>query len=103
MPIRVQPDAFAIHHDPFGKNIWGRILQVKNENISEAEADHDEMRQRLEEMYDRGVGLFVDGRAVLPYDKAIGAVCEDSSYMADYVFGEEGQLAQVRFDKVTER
>lgn len=78
-------------------------MRVRNENISEAEADHDEMWQQLEEMYDRGVSLFVDGRAVVPYDKAIGAVCEDSSYMADYVFGEEGRLAQVRFDKVTER
>ena len=78
-------------------------MRVENENISEAEAEHDEMRQQLEEMYDRGVSLFVDGRAVVPYDKAIGAVCEDSSYMADYVFGEEGRLAQVRFDKVTER
>lgn len=78
-------------------------MRVENENISEAEAEHDEMRQQLEEMYDRGVSLFVDGRAVVPYDKAIGAVCEDSSYMADYVFGEEGQLAQVRFDRVTEQ
>ncbi len=77
-------------------------MQTENEMLSETDADGKGLRDRLERLYDRGIGLFVDGRAVLPCDAAVSAVCEDNCYMADYVFGDKGQIAQIRFDRVTE-
>lgn len=60
------------------------------------------MQLVLEQMRDKGVELFVDGEAVLPVEAAAKAVCEDSPYMADYVFGNAGKIEQVRFDRVTD-
>lgn len=74
---------------------------MKNGNLLETDANQSELRHLLEAMYDSGTSLFVDGRAVLPCDAVVSAVCEDSCYMADYVFGEEGEIAQIRFDRVT--
>ena len=58
------------------------------------------MQSLLELMRNCGVELFVDGRTALPGEAAAKAVCEDSPYMADYVFGSAGKIEQVRFDRV---
>lgn len=55
----------------------------------------------LEQLQEKGVALFVDGKAALPEDAAAKAVQEDSPYMADYVLGTAGNIEQVRFDRVT--
>lgn len=56
---------------------------------------------QLEMLRRRGVELFVDGEAALPVEAAAKAVRENSPYMADYVFGDTGDIEQVRFDRVT--
>lgn len=71
------------------------------ENVSETAAARKNMLNFLEQLRQKGVKLFVDGRTALPGEIASKAVCEDSIYMADYVLGETGAIEQVRFDKVT--
>lgn len=70
-------------------------------NVMEITAARNNMLILLEQMRQKGVRLFVDGEAALPGDIASKAVCEGSTYMADYVLGENGVIEQVRFDKVT--
>ncbi len=57
----------------------------------------------FEQMRDRGVKFYVDDKMAHPMEAAAKSVCEDSPYMADYVFGDAGEIKQVRFDKVTVR
>ncbi len=57
----------------------------------------------LEQLYQNGVDLFVDNRAVRPEEAVARAVRENSPYMADYVLDSRGALTQVRFDRVTRR
>ncbi len=51
-------------------------------------------------MYREGAEFFIDGEVVRVTDAVSKAVKEDSVYMADYVWGEEGKIEQVRLDKV---
>lgn len=67
----------------------------------EMEAVKQRMLSQLEEMSQNGVGLFVDGKKVLPSEAVSMAVREDSPYMADYVLDASGAVEQVRFDRVT--
>ena len=75
--------------------------KVKKEPSMEITAARNKMQALLEQMQQKGVKLFVDGEAALPGEIASKAVCEGSSYMADYVLGENGAIEQVCFDKVT--
>lgn len=75
-------------------------MYEENGKVTEMESARERMRLLLEQMYSHGVELFVDGEAALPIDAAARAVREDSPYMADYVFGDTGNIKQVRFDKV---
>lgn len=60
-----------------------------------------ELIQKLEQYETCGIPLSIDGRAVSPYEIAeIICVCEENSYMADYVVDENGELVQICFDKV---
>ncbi|MCM1057480.1 MAG: hypothetical protein NC517_07735 [Firmicutes bacterium] len=68
--------------------------------VTGLEDAREHMRLLLEQMRSRGVELFVDGEAALPGEAAERAVHEDSPYMADYVFGDAGNIEQVRFDRV---
>ncbi|MCM1026872.1 MAG: hypothetical protein NC432_10585 [Roseburia sp.] len=77
----------------YGKK--GRI-----ENIS---AVREQFKSLLGQMRDCGVELYIDGRRALPEEAAAKSVCEDSPYMADYVFGDAGKIEEVHFDKVTGR
>lgn len=75
-------------------------MYEENGKVTGLESERERMSTLLEQMSSRGVELFVDGRAALPKDAAARAVREDSPYMADYVFGDTGNIEQVRFDKV---
>ncbi|MBR6478748.1 MAG: hypothetical protein IKS85_09910 [Lachnospiraceae bacterium] len=46
----------------------------------------------------KDVKFFVDGECVSP--SVVLEVAEESNYMADYVIGKEGRIAEVRFDRV---
>lgn len=63
----------------------------------------EDLLLQLERMSRNGVGLYVDGKRVLPAEAVSRAVREDSPYMADYVLNDKGAIEQVRFDKVTRR
>ena len=60
--------------------------------VKEMEAARKNMLQRLEQLRQRGVELYL-----------AKAVRENSPYMADYVLDAQGAIEQVRFDKVTRR
>ncbi len=60
-------------------------------------------RKNMLQLRQRGVGLYLDGKAVLPVEAVAKAVRENSPYMADYVLDAQGAIEQVRFDKVTRR
>lgn len=59
-----------------------------------------EMLVSLESLRHKGAAFFVDNEEVLPYEAVMRVVREESVYMADYVVGDKGKIAQVRFDKV---
>ncbi len=69
--------------------------------VTEWEFAREAYTVQLELLCGRGVKLFVDGHAALPREAAARAVRENSPYMADYVLGKEGNIEQVRFDRVT--
>lgn len=75
-------------------------MYEENGEITGLRNARERMRLLLEQMCSQGVELFVDGEAALPGDAAAKAVHEDSPYMADYVFGDAGNIEQIRFDKV---
>lgn len=75
-------------------------MHTKETKRAELDAERLRMQSMLEQMRNKGVELFVDGEAALPGEAAAKAVCEDSPYMADYVFGSTGKIEQVRFDRV---
>lgn len=72
----------------------------KKGRIEDINAAREQLTNLLGQMRDCGVELYVDGRAALPAEAAAKSVCEDSPYMADYVFGDAGKIEQVHFDKV---
>lgn len=76
------------------------MYDVKKDLMKTARED---MLLHLEQMSRNGVGLYVDGKRVLPAEAVSRAVREDSPYMADYVLNDKGTIEQVRFDKVTRR
>lgn len=76
------------------------MYDVKKDLMKTARED---MLLQLEQMSRNGVGLYVDGKRVLPAEAVSRAVREDSPYMADYVLNDKGAIEQVRFDKVTRR
>lgn len=49
-------------------------------------------------LFDKDVNFFVDGKPASPGQ--ILALAEESDYMADYVPGKEGKIAEVRFDRI---
>ena len=69
----------------------------KNQEVSKA---GNRMLSYLERLQNAGAELFVDGEAVLPGEVLRQTVQEQCTYMADYVFGENGTIKQVRFDRV---
>lgn len=54
----------------------------------------------LEQMQKSGVDLFLDGEAVHFEEVIRHTAQEPCTYMADYVLGENGDVKQIRFDRV---
>lgn len=77
--------------------------EAVKKDAAEMSVARENMLILLEQMQQKGVKLFVDGEAALPGEIAARAVCEGSTYMADYVLGDTGALEQIRFDRVTGR
>lgn len=71
-----------------------------NNDRRELEQARNEMLVTLENLRQNGAAFYVDNREVLPYEAVMQVVREESVYMADYVVGDQGKIAQVRFDKV---
>lgn len=76
-------------------------MKKPNMQKKKSEEMRKQMHSHLKKLRESGVELFVDGEAVPPKEAVRRTVCEDSSYMADYVFAENGSIRQVRFDKVS--
>lgn len=60
------------------------------------------MKDRLEDILNQGIELYLDGRPASPSKIAERFVREDAVYMPDFVINEEGILTQVRYDKIKE-
>lgn len=93
-----------IHHGSFWPEEIGKrrkVLDDRYNKVMEWEFAREAYTVQLELLCGRGVKLFVDGRAALPGEAAARTVRENSPYMADYVLGDEGNIEQVRFDRVT--
>ncbi len=60
------------------------------------------MKDRLEDILNQGIELYLDGLPASPSRIAERFVREDAVYMPDFVINEEGILTQVRYDKVKE-
>lgn len=73
---------------------------MQNEGNKIRDAAEERMLAFWQKMNQNGVEFFVDGEIVRPTDAFFRAVKEDSVYMTDYVWGETGQIKQVRLDKV---
>lgn len=73
---------------------------MKDENNKIGDAAEERILSFWKKMKHDGVEFFVDGEVVRPSDAFSRAVKEDGVYMTDYVWGDKGQLKQVRLDKV---
>lgn len=65
--------------------------------------DEEMLEHRLKQMKDTNVALVCDGEAEEPERIMKRCVCEESSYMADYVFDSDGALTELRYDKVSNK
>lgn len=66
------------------------------------EEDEQRLKEKLEQMQHSGVSLFLEGKQATPELIANRCVCEDSTYMADYVLDNDGILKELRYDRVTD-
>ena len=71
-----------------------------NELKREKEKKTAEMKEYLQQMKNLGAEFFVDGEKLEIDAAAHMVVREENRYMADFVFGEEGKVEQIRFDRV---
>lgn len=60
------------------------------------------LREKLEQVRQQGVYLFLEGKPSTPKEIAGKCVCEDADYMADYVLDEDGVLKELRYDRVAD-
>ena len=61
------------------------------------------MKNKLEDILNQGIELYLDGRPASPDRIVERFVREDTVYMPDFVIDEEGILTQVRYDKIMEK
>lgn len=64
----------------------------------------ENLKDSLEDMVKEGVLLYVDDRLASP-NEIIKKQCvhEDSNYMVDFVFNDDGSYKEMRFDKVVNK
>lgn len=73
---------------------------VRRGNVYEKNEQH--LKEKLEKMQHSGVSLFLEGKESTPEIIANKCVCEDQTYMADYVLDDSGTLKELRYDRVTD-
>lgn len=66
------------------------------------EQNKQHFREKLEQVQRTGVDLFLEGEPTTPDIIVSRCVCENSSYMADYVLDDKGILKELRYDWVTD-
>jgi hypothetical protein len=55
----------------------------------------------LKNISNKGIALYLDGKAATPDEIAFHCVNEDEAlYMPDYILDEKGVLKEIRYDKV---
>lgn len=60
------------------------------------------LKEKLEKVRRAGVSLFMEGKPATPESIARKCVCEELTYMADYVLNDAGILTELRYDRVTD-
>lgn len=68
--------------------------------ISQNKTDVVPLRSRLEELEEKGVKLYLNGRPSTTEYILKNCVNEDTVYMPDYVTDESGRIREVRYDKI---
>lgn len=66
------------------------------------ENEEQRLREKLENVRRSGVSLYLEGKPASPEMIADKCVCENTIYMADYVLDDEGNLKELRYDRVTD-
>lgn len=70
------------------------------DNYEKNDQEYTEVKLFLENMQNKGAVLYFDGKAVGSKEAAGRLIREEHQYMADYVIGENGNVEQIRFDKI---
>lgn len=60
------------------------------------------LKEKLEQVQNTGVCLFLEGEPATPAVIAGKCVCENMIYMADYVLDDNGILKELRYDRITD-
>lgn len=71
-----------------------------NKFYKEKERRCEELRERFSQMHENGTGLYV---SATPDEIAGLYVCEELSYMPDYIYDEHGVLVQIMFDRIDKK
>lgn len=66
------------------------------------EKSEQRLQEKLKQVQQSGVSLFIEGQPATPEVIAKKCVCEETTYMADYVLDDAGILKELRYDKVTD-
>lgn len=86
---------------PFGRRACGQEENfLQNLQNDTGNPDEKGMLPLWQQMQREGAVFYVEGKAVSASEAVSRAVREDGAYMADYVFGAEGKVEQVRLDRV---
>lgn len=75
-------------------------MEDENNKSGDGMSGRDCMMTVWQQLGEKGVEFFVDGESVPMQEAFSRAVNEDSVYMADYVWGTEGQIQQIRLDRI---
>jgi hypothetical protein len=62
---------------------------------------YDEVQLLIENVHHHGAQLYFDGKAVGYTEGVLRLVREEHQYMADYIMGDDGNIEQIRFNKIS--
>lgn len=65
------------------------------------EKNEQRLKEKLEQVQQSGVDLFMEGEPATPEIIARKCVREEMVYMADYVLDDSGILKELRYDRIT--
>ena len=61
---------------------------------------HTDLRMQLEEIQSKGIEIYLENERSTPNEIADFFVKEDSIYMPDYILNENGEVEDIRFDRI---